>query len=312
MKKTVISIIAAFLAVNAFGQSVTDVAPDARSAGMADAYTAMYGKGFSLYTNSAAAALSDDDFAISANYSMLQPKVVGMNSFAVGAFYKFNDRYTVGLGARARMQSVSTVFTDDNGIASGSFDGSVAQFSVDASFGMHIIEGFAAAVNLHFYYDQSPQPIGIVNGIGFGLDVDLMYSHKYFNVALAAKNLGPAMTYEPGISYALPMDIRAGYSGNYEIVDDVFDINPAVDVDYILNNSTLTAGVGAEFEFIDMVAVRGGYRYSANEAFMPSYATVGLGVEFFGIGIDAAYYIGMGKAADVLSNTLKIGISYKF
>ena len=312
MKKTVISIIAAFLAVNAFGQSVTDVAPDARSAGMADAYTAMYGKGFSLYTNSAAAALSDDDFAISANYSMLQPKVAGMNSFAVGAFYKFNDRYTVGLGARARMQSVSTVFTDDNGIASGSFDGSVAQFSVDASFGMHIIEGFAAAVNLHFYYDQSPQPIDIVNGIGFGLDVDLMYSHKYFNVALAAKNLGPAMTYEPGISYALPMDIRAGYSGNYEIVDDVFDINPAVDVDYILNNSTLTAGVGAEFEFIDMVAVRGGYRYSANEAFMPSYATVGLGVEFFGIGIDAAYYIGMGKAADVLSNTLKIGISYKF
>lgn len=312
MKKTVISIIAAFLAVNAFGQSVTDVAPDARSAGMADAYTAMYGNGFSLYTNSAAAALSDDDFAISANYSMLQPKVAGMNSFAVGAFYKFNDRYTVGLGARARMQSVSTVFTDDNGIASGSFDGSVAQFSVDASFGMHIIEGFAAAVNLHFYYDQSPQPIGIVNGIGFGLDVDLMYSHKYFNVALAAKNLGPAMTYEPGISYALPMDIRAGYSGNYEIVDDVFDINPAVDVDYILNNSTLTAGVGAEFEFIDMVAVRGGYRYSANEAFMPSYATVGLGVEFFGIGIDAAYYIGMGKAADVLSNTLKIGISYKF
>ncbi len=312
MKKTVISIIAAFLAVNAFGQSVTDVAPDARSAGMADAYTAMYGKGFSLYTNSAAAALSDDDFAISANYSMLQPKVAGMNSFAVGAFYKFNDRYTVGLGARARMQSVSTVFTDDNGIASGSFDGSVAQFSVDASFGMHIIEGFAAAVNLHFYYDQSPQPIGKVNGIGFGLDVDLMYSHKYFNVALAAKNLGPAMTYEPGISYALPMDIRAGYSGNYEIVDDVFDINPAVDVDYILNNSTLTAGVGAEFEFIDMVAVRGGYRYSANEAFMPSYATVGLGVEFFGIGIDAAYYIGMGKAADVLSNTLKIGISYKF
>lgn len=312
MKKTVISIIAAFLAVNAFGQSVTDVAPDARSAGMADAYTAMYGKGFSLYTNSAAAALSDDDFAISANYSMLQPKVAGMNSFAVGAFYKFNDRYTVGLGARARMQSVSTVFTDDNGIASGSFDGSVAQFSVDASFGMHIIEGFAAAVNLHFYYDQSPQPTGIVNGIGFGLDVDLMYSHKYFNVALAAKNLGPAMTYEPGISYALPMDIRAGYSGNYEIVDDVFDINPAVDVDYILNNSTLTAGVGAEFEFIDMVAVRGGYRYSANEAFMPSYATVGLGVEFFGIGIDAAYYIGMGKAADVLSNTLKIGISYKF
>lgn len=312
MKKTVISIIAAFLAVNAFGQSVTDVAPDARSAGMAEAYTAMYGKGFSLYTNSAAAALSDDDFAISANYSMLQPKVAGMNSFAVGAFYKFNDRYTVGLGARARMQSVSTVFTDDNGIASGSFDGSVAQFSVDASFGMHIIEGFAAAVNLHFYYDQSPQPIGIVNGIGFGLDVDLMYSHKYFNVALAAKNLGPAMTYEPGISYALPMDIRAGYSGNYEIVDDVFDINPAVDVDYILNNSTLTAGVGAEFEFIDMVAVRGGYRYSAKEAFMPSYATVGLGVEFFGIGIDAAYYIGMGKAADVLSNTLKIGISYKF
>ena len=61
-----------------------------------------------------------------------------------------------------------------------------------------------------------------------------------------------------------------------------------------------------------MVSIRGGYRYSADDSNIPSYATVGLGVEFFGIGIDAAYYIGTGLAGDVLTNSFKVGLSYRF
>ena len=106
------------------------------------------------------------------------------------------------------------------------------------------------------------------------------------------------------------MEIRAGYSGNYEVVDDILDITPAVDVNYLLNSSTVTAGVGAEFKFIDMVSIRGGYRYSPN-LIMPSYATVGIGVEFFDFAIDAAYYIGTG-VTNVLTNSFKVGLSYKF
>ena len=155
MKKIFSTIILLGVAVifnQANAQGVTDLTNDVRSAGMGDAHTALYGRGFSIYTNSAAAALSDDDFAISANYTLWQPEMVGMNNFAVGAFYKFSDRYTVGLGARGLMQSISNL-TDDNGTPLGD-DFMSTKISVDASFGMLIIDGFSAAVNLHFYYDK--------------------------------------------------------------------------------------------------------------------------------------------------------------
>ena len=314
MKKILVLIAALSMAVDMFGQGVTDVTTDVRTAGMADAYTAMYGKGFSIYTNSAAAALSDDDFAVSASYGMWQPKLANMTNFAVGAFYKFSDRYTVGLGFRGLMQPLGN-YMDENGIMV-SQGATSTKMSVEASFGMHIIKGFAAAVNFHFFYDMLMQDS---NGMGFGVDVDLMYSHKYFNVALSAKNLGPDMSYGTGVTQPLPMEFRLGYSGDYEVVDDILDITPAVDANCVMISNqgsaitpVITAGVGAEFEFIDMVSIRGGYRYSAKEAFMPSYATVGLGVEFFGIGIDAAYYIGTGLAGDVLTNSFKVGLSYKF
>ena len=289
-----------------YAQGVTGITNDVRSSGMGDAYTALYGKGFSIYTNSAAASLSDDDFAISANYSLWQPKMNGMNNFAIGAFYKFADRYTVGLGARALMQSVANL-TDENGIPIGD-NFTSTKFSVDASFGMRIIDGFSAAVNLHFFYDMVMPD---TQGLGFGADLDLMYSHKYFNIALSAKNLGPAISYDAFTTSPLPMDIRLGYSGDYEVVDDILDITPAFDVNYLLNSSTVTAGVGAEFEFIDMISLRGGYRYSADSMVWPSYATVGIGVEFFDFAIDAAYYIGTG-VTDVLTNSFKVGLSYKF
>lgn len=306
MKKIFFVILSFIIAVPVFGQEVTSITSDVRTAGMGDAYTAMYGKGFSIYTNSAAAALSDDDFAVSANYTMWQPKMISMNNFAIGAFYKFSDRYTVGIGARGLMQPLGKI-TDSNGqvIMDG---GTSTKISAEVSFGMRIIEGFAAAVNVHFFYSMLAPD---VTGIGYAADLDLMYSHKYFNVALSAKNLGPAMKYA-GNPSDLPMDIRLGYSGDYEVVDDILDITPAFDVNYLLNNKTLSAGIGAEFEFIDMVSLRGGYRYSANDMVLPSYATVGVGVEFFNIALDAAYYIGLGSAADILSNSFKVGLSYRF
>lgn len=306
MKKIFFVILSFIIAVPVFGQEVTSIPSDVRTAGMGDAYTAMYGKGFSIYTNSAAAALSDDDFAVSANYTMWQPKMISMNNFAIGAFYKFSDRYTVGIGARGLMQPLGKI-TDSNGQAI--MDGGTStKISAEVSFGMRIIEGFAAAVNVHFFYSMLAPD---VTGIGYAADLDLMYSHKYFNVALSAKNLGPAMKYA-GNPSDLPMDIRLGYSGDYEVVDDILDITPAFDVNYLLNNKTLSAGIGAEFEFIDMVSLRGGYRYSANDMVLPSYATVGVGVEFFNIALDAAYYIGLGSAADILSNSFKVGLSYRF
>ena len=57
----------------------------------------------------------------------------------------------------------------------------------------------------------------------------------------------------------------------------------------------------------DIVSVRAGYNVGAKHV-MPSFASVGAGVHFAGIKIDAAYLIG----ASPIANTLAVSLGYSF
>lgn len=260
--------------------------PDARSAAMADAGSALYGKGMSIYTNSAAAVLSDDDFAASFTYSRWQPEMIGRNDFAIGAFYKFADRFTVGLGARGLFYGETVLVGGD-----GMYGEKIApkDLSVDLSFGMKILDGFSAAVNAHYYRMDN-----ISAGNGFAADVELMYAHRYFTAALSARNLGPALSYADGPKAGMPAEIRAGASSAFSLASDAVCLLPALDVSYYVPVSAASAAVGLELRLFRIFSLRGGYRYSSDTGSLPSYASVGAGVEFFGVNVDAAYYIGTG------------------
>lgn len=290
------------MSVLSFGQGVTSVASDVRSAGMANANTSLYGKGFSIYTNFAAAALEDNIMSVSAQYSMWQPQVYSMNNMALGGYFKFADRYTVGLGVRTLLHQPTNV-VDNNGFPIKTFN--PMEMSVDAAFGMRIIDGLSAAVNLHFFYNQYQSDMTVM---GVGADVDLMYRHKYFTAALSGKNLGPNMFYET--PSPLPMEVKLGFSSTVGDSGEIFKFTPAIDASYLINASAFTAAVGGEFKFIDIVSVRGGYRFSTDVTRVPGYATAGIGFEFFGISLDAAYYFGLNSSA--LNNSLQIGLSYSF
>ena len=68
--------------------------------------------------------------------------------------------------------------------------------------------------------------------------------------------------------------------------------------------------VGAEYEYDSMIAVRAGYHYGSRENGLPSYASVGVGVKFFGVNVDAAYLIG--SPTSPLRNTFTVGVGYSF
>lgn len=302
MKKTISIIAGMLVAVLSFGQGVTSVASDVRSAGMANANTSLYGKGFSIYTNFASAALEDNVMSVSAQYSMWQPNVYSMNNMALAGYYKIADRYTVGLGVRTLLHQ-STSVVDNNGLPITTYN--PMELSVDAAFGMRIIDGLSAAVNLHFFYQQL---LVDESAMGVGADVDLMYKHKYFTAALSGKNLGPNMFYET--PSPLPMEVKLGVSSTVGDSGEIFKFTPAIDASYLINASAFTAAVGAEFKFIDIVSVRGGYRFSSDIASVPTYATAGIGFDFFGVSLDAAYYFGLSGCP--VGNSFQIGLSYSF
>ena len=78
-------------------------------------------------------------------------------------------------------------------------------------------------------------------------------------------------------------------------------------MDYLFSGA-LMAGLGLEYCIVDIVSVRAGYHYGDAAKALPSFASVGLGVKFAGVHLDAAFLL----ASKTLGNTLMIGLGYSF
>ena len=70
----------------------------------------------------------------------------------------------------------------------------------------------------------------------------------------------------------------------------------------------MTAAAGVQYSFRDMVFARAGYHYGADKAVLPSFASAGLGVKFFGVELNVAYLF----ASDALGGTMTFGLGYSF
>ena len=127
-----------------------------------------------------------------------------------------------------------------------------------------------------------------------------MYAKDAFSAALGVCNVGSALSYG-GESYALPMFAKAGaaYSAS--------GFTASAEVDYLFSGA-LMAGVGAEYCIVDIVSLRAGFHYGDAAKAIPTYASVGLGVKFAGVHLDAAYLL----ASKALGNTLTVSLGYAF
>ena len=70
------------------------------------------------------------------------------------------------------------------------------------------------------------------------------------------------------------------------------------------------AGAGCEYSFNEMVFARVGYHYGDAVNVVPSYASFGLGLKFFGVTLDAAYLVA--DSTSPMRNTMMFGIGYRF
>lgn len=57
-----------------------------------------------------------------------------------------------------------------------------------------------------------------------------------------------------------------------------------------------------------IVFLRAGYHYGTQDKGLPSFASAGLGVKFFGVELNAAYLF----ASDAIGGTMTFGLGYSF
>ncbi|MDO5442173.1 MAG: PorV/PorQ family protein [Bacteroidia bacterium] len=131
-------------------------------------------------------------------------------------------------------------------------------------------------------------------------DLGVNYHKDGLDAALAASNIGSKLDYGTS-TYSLPMMVKAGAVKTLP-TGEKSTVKLSADAGYILSAKSLSAGVGAELDLLDMIDFRAGYHLGTQAE--PSFASVGLGLDVSILRVSAAYLIGPAEAGNTVAATL--------
>lgn len=284
--------------------SFIDNAMSPRMSAMGGVSAALEADAYAQFGNIAGMAFSKGTFTAGISYEGWQPSAAGVNTGILGAAYRINDRFSVTLGASASFNRPYDI-TDEYGISSGQF--TPKDWRAGAGVSFLVTESFSAGLGLN-YASSSTAPGSDPLYTAFA-SLQFMYRIRNFSVSLAGNNLGIPVTSVSGEKFNIPMNGELAVS--YSNVWGKHGLSAAVD-GRMYFGSGIAAGcsIGAEYEFAGLAAVRAGYHFGAESDGLPSFASVGAGLNVFGVSIDAAYIVA--ACSSPMKNTFSVGIGYEF
>ena len=259
------------------------------------------GTAFAAFGNPAADPFAEKKVDAALGYTMWQPSGVSSNVLAAGGTFVMREKIGVSLGMTYGMNAPYDI-VDGSGLVSGTF--SPSDLQVNAGLSWKFLPFLS--VGASFGYASSTLADGVSYG-AFNADVFAMAKFGGLKASAGVKSLGSGVKSSSGASFALPMAAVAGvgYTADFGEKNSV-DVN--VDAEYYIDGGVAVAG-GASYTFARLATVRAGYRYGGDTV-LPSFASVGAGVNLFGVHIDVAYLIG-GKDSP-MSNTLCLSAGWAF
>lgn len=277
------------------------VEQDPVSAGMGFAGLASScGTAYSALRNSSVIPLSDRKMDFGASYQSWAPDGAGDTNMALGAAFKLGERFALSLAGTMQNGKEYSIM-DESGNDGGTFAPSIV--SAGLGVGVKIIDNLAAGVNLRFASQKLSNNDSYSALCG---DAFVTYRISDFNVSAGVASLGSGVKGADGKSYSLPASARVGADWTRGFAE-LHALKLDADMDYFFSGD-VTAAAGVQYSFKDMLFARAGYHYGAETAVLPSFATVGLGVKYAGVELNAAYLF----ASEALGGTMTFGLGYSF
>ena len=274
---------------------------DPVSAGMGFAGTASGTEtAYSSFRNSSVIPFSVERMSAGVSGQMWEPDGVKSTNLGFGAALKAGERLGFSIGGAYQMGEKYSL-TDETGNTTGTFKPN--EMILNGGVGVRIIDNLAAGVNVR-YASQKLSDDNSYSAVA--ADIFLTYKLSDLNVTAGVSSLGSSVKSESGDSFSLPTSATVG-AGWSKAFTESHGVRVAADVDYFFSGN-VTAAAGAEYSFKNMLFARAGYHFGSKDAVLPSFATVGLGIRFFGVSLDIAYL----TANDILGNTLTFGLGYRF
>lgn len=254
---------------------------------------------WSALSSSAAIPFSADTLDAEAAYQRWAPDGVSVSGFGAGAAYRFGE-FGLSLGVVGRRGEEYSL-ADENGIPSGTFRTSDMELAIGA--GYRISDWISVGINAKYLSSKLSEG----NSLGsFVMDLTGMYSQAGLSVVAGVRNLGSSVEDSQGAKYKPSSSVMAGLSFRHEFVG-VHSLEGVLDGDYYFSGAGSLA-LGVEYGYDDLLFVRAGYHYGSDDCVLPSFASLGLGVQFHGVRFDFAYL----TANDYVGNTLSFGLGYSF
>ena len=237
-----------------------------------------------------------DKLDVKAFYGIWAPGSAG-NTLAGGdGFFRVSGRVSLSAEGRAFLgKPYETTFAQ--GQAGTTFQ--PVDWLAGAGVKVSISDAFAVGVKARMVSSAIAEN---TKGLAFCGDLNFSYTGSIATASVGVRNLGSKINYGGDASYSLPT--LAALQGSVEPLDG-FTIG--AEVDYLFAGG-LMAGIGLEYTFADIVSVRAGFHYGDPAKAMPMYASLGLGVQFAGFRLDAAFL----TASKTVGNTLLLGLGYSF
>ncbi len=253
---------------------------------------------WSALSNPAAAPFNEKKFSAEVGGQLWAPtKEIGTTAFGAGVSYSLGS-LNISAALRSGNGKPYEIF-GKTGITEGTFTPNEMTAALGVSYKVLdfvSIGGSAKYLTTALGKDFS------MNGIAASVIATGRLSG--LGVAAGIVDLGGKVKTQSG-SYSLPTAIEAGVG--YELkVAAQHAIDLCGQIDYFLAGG-LQTGLGVQYEWNGTVAVRGGANLSS-KGVLPTFYTVGVGLNLSGFKVDVCYLTGN----ETLANTLTFGVGYTF
>lgn len=280
-----------------------NINPDAQVMGMANTGTAMYANAFSFWNNSANTVFSPQKLDIAASYGKWQPEVSGNNIMALAGYGKISKNIALTAGFKYFTHTGYDI-SDETGTLKGAF--TPKEYSAGIGLAIKILPVLSASVNATYLSSDIGGP---KKGGAFAADIGVLLRLKCLNVGLTASNLGSRIDYGGTTTYSLPANLKLGV-GTSQTYAGKHKISANLQGEMLLKESAFSAGIGAEYMYNNLIAVRGGYHYGDKQKTIPGYGSAGAGIRLAGIHLDASYLFAGSDSP--LRNTFFISLGWGF
>lgn len=263
------------------------------------------GSAWSALSNPSMGIMGFERMDCSAAWMLYSPSEEATSYFSVGAAYNIKEKYSVGAAVKYGLCKELTSY-GSSGTPTGTFRPGQIQASIN--FGYRPLSILSLGLNMHFLNEklyESATYNSFAADVAIGVAVPFGIGNKIIATA-GVYTLGTPVTSSSGKKFPLPghLNLEAGYSKNW---NQAHLLEVMAGTNWYFFGKAASVSAAATYSFRSLLILRCGYCYGGNSN-IPSYASVGLGLNFYGVSLNVSYIF----ASEVLSNSFGISLGYSF